>query len=87
MLAALIASCGKGSDGTGPNPTPTPTVDYKLTTRTTPGVNASIASAESVFPAGTTVPYTFSVQSGFENLRVVIDGSAAPTAWIIEDGR
>ena len=83
-LTTLLVGCGGGTEPPTPPP---PTVSFKLIAARTAGVDGSPAAGEASYTAGTVVPYNFSAQSTYENLRVLVDGAAAPAAGTLRMDR
>lgn len=81
-LVTLLIGCTPGG-GTGPQAPPPPTVFFSLISVQSAGVGGSPMAGALSYAAGSIVTYSFVAQPMYENLRVLVDGVAAPPAGTI----
>ena len=72
VTIALVAGCG-GENSTQPTPPPA-LKTYTLAVTRTRGVGGTPVPSRQVLPEGTSVPYSFTLRAGFDNLSVQLDG-------------
>src|SRR5690606_3504152 len=80
-LLALVGACGSDPTHGDPEPTPPPPPSvsgFRLSVGRMPGISGLPADGNDSVTAGSTVSYSFTLDAGYENLRVQIDGEPAP---------